>query len=480
MTDHVAPVLWWVRRDLRLGDNPALTEAVDLGRPVIPVFLFDEIVEDLGAAPRWRLGLGLEQFGQSLSDHGSRLVLRRGNALDCLAALANETGASAVYWSRLVDPATKARDVIVKTGLRELGLEARSFPGHLLFEPWTVETKTGGYYRVFTPYWRNVRDRPMPAPLPGPGRIPAPTDWPGSDRLSDWDLASGMHRGAAVTAAHVAVGEAAAQKRLDTFIDSRIVDYADLRNLPAIDATSRLSENLTYGEISANTCWHAGQRALRDGARGAETFLRELAWRDFAHHLVFHTPHITTGNWKSDWDDFAWNTDASTPEVAAWQQGRTGVPFVDAAMRELYVTGTMHNRARMIVASYLTKHLLTHWKIGQSWFAECLVDWDPASNAMGWQWVAGSGPDASPYFRVFNPVSQLAKFDPRNAYPDRWIAEGRSRPSPEALSYFDAIPLSWCLRPAAHYPDPIVTLEEGRTRALAAYGQRKTGTPIPG
>src|SRR6056297_3477747 len=204
--------------------------------------------------------------------------------------------------------------------------------------------------------------------------------------------------------------------------------------MPGEAGTSRLSENLTYGEISIRSCWHAGMRALHEGKRGAETFLRELVWRDFAYHLAYHTPRLVSGNWREEWDGFPWSEDARRAEVMAWQRGRTGVRFVDAAMRELYVTGHMHNRARMIVASYLTKHLLSHWKIGQRWFEEHLIDWDPASNAMGWQWSAGSGPDATPYFRVFNPVTQLDRFDRDRAYAGLWIAEGRGRPTAEALS----------------------------------------------
>ncbi|OSP55631.1 deoxyribodipyrimidine photo-lyase [Pseudoruegeria sp. SK021] len=469
-----APVIWWVRRDLRLADNPALTAAVATGRPVIPVFVLDAETEDLGAAPRWRLGLGLDVFATTLNDHGSGLVLRRGVALDCLRALIAETGAKAVYWSRLVDPAAIARDTAVKTALTAEGVEARSFSGHLLFDPWTVATKTGGYYRVFTPYWRNVRDRPVAEPQPAPCRWPSPERWPASDDLNAWQLGAGMHRGAAIVARHARPGAEAAQDRLDTFLETRVATYAQDRDRPALDGTSGLSEHLTYGEISPATCWHAARRALYDGVPGTETFLRELAWRDFAHHLAYHTPHLITGNWKPDWDGFPWTTDASDPAIRAWQQGRTGIPFVDAGMRELYVTGTMHNRARMITASYLTKHLLAHWKIGQAWFAACLIDWDPASNAMGWQWVAGSGPDASPYFRIFNPVTQLDKFDPKGGYADRWIAEGRSQPAPEALSYFEAIPQSWGMSPTDPYPDPVISLKDGRDRALEAYAGRKT------
>jgi deoxyribodipyrimidine photo-lyase len=212
---------------------------------------------------------------------------------------------------------------------------------------------------------------------------------------------------------------------------------------------------------------------MGEGKAGAEHFLREVVWREFAYHLMWHTPHLLTDNWRRDWDAFPWRTDETSEEVMRWKQGRTGIRFVDAALREMYVTGRMHNRGRMIVASYLTKHLMCHWKIGLDWFAECLIDWDPASNAMGWQWSAGSGPDATPYFRVFNPVTQLDKFDPKRVYVNRWIAEDRRNPDPLALSYFDAIPAAWGMRPDQPYPPPIVGPEEGRKRALAAYETRK-------
>jgi deoxyribodipyrimidine photo-lyase len=215
-----------------------------------------------------------------------------------------------------------------------------------------------------------------------------------------------------------------------------------------------------------------GYDAMLRGSAGAETFLKELVWREFAYHLMHHTPHIVTDNWKPDWDKFPWNTDETHPHVAAWKQGRTGIPFVDAAMREMYVTGTMHNRGRMIVASYLTKHLMSHWKIGLNWFADCLIDWDPASNAMGWQWASGSGPDAAPYFRVFNPVTQLQKFDPAGRYARQWIAELHHQPTATALAYFDAIPKHWNLRPNMSYPEPIITPSDGRARALDAYQAR--------
>ncbi|WP_095590867.1 cryptochrome/photolyase family protein [Actibacterium ureilyticum] len=468
------PVILWLRRDLRLGDHPALSAAVATGQPVIPLFIHDDQVADMGAAPRFRLGAALDRFGAALSGVGSRLILRRGPAQECLNDLIKETGADKVFWSRSYDPASIDRDSTIKTALKDQGVTAQSFAGFVLFEPWTVETKQGGFYQVYSPFWRAVRDRDPGDPLPAPDALKAPESWPASDDLDDWDLSADMRRGADVLKPHMQVGEGAAQDRLRAFLDGPVDGYRDDRDFPARPATSGLSENLTYGEISPRAIWHAGQRAKADGAAGAEHFLKELVWRDFAWHLAYHTPRIFTDNWRDGWDGFPWKTDEDRPEVLAWKQGRTGVPFVDAAMRELYVTGTMHNRARMIVASYLTKHLLADWRIGQRWFADCLIDWDPASNAMGWQWVAGSGPDAAPYFRIFNPETQADKFDPKGTYRDRWIAEGRQTPTDTALSYFDAIPQSWDLSPKDAYPDPVVALSKGREGALAAYERYKS------
>lgn len=472
MSDR-APTLLWLRRDLRLHDHPALAAAIARGGPVIPVFIRDALVDGQGAAPRWRLGLSLADLAQRLEAAGSRLILRSGPALDTLRALAQETGADAVVWSRLYDPDAIARDTEVKAGLKADGLVAESHAGHLLFEPWTVQTGAGGYYKVYTPMWRAVKDRDVPAPEPAPARIPAPESWPGSERLADWRLGAAMDRGAAICRPHQTVGEVAAQDRLDRFVAGPVAAYDTGRNLVAEAGCSGLSENLTYGEISPRRCWHAGLRALHDGAAGAEAWLKELVWREFAYHLVYHAPDMTRRNWRDGWDAFPWETDEDRDSVLRWKQGRTGVPFVDAAMREMYVTGRMHNRARMIVASYLTKHMLTHWRIGQRWFEHCLTDWDPASNAMGWQWVAGSGPDATPYFRVFNPDTQAEKFDPGGHYRRRWIAEGQARPPATALSFFEAVPRRWGLSPDDAYPAaPIVGLAEGRKRALAAYEAR--------
>ncbi|QYK41136.1 MAG: deoxyribodipyrimidine photo-lyase [Paracoccaceae bacterium] len=468
----VPPLLLWFRRDLRLADHPMLAAAVASGQPLVPVFVLDPETEAIGAASKWRLGLAVAAFAERLAEIGLRLVLRRGAALDVLRALVAETGASGVHWSRQYDPASRARDTAVKARLREAGIQAVSHPGHLLHEPWTVETGEGGFYRVYSPYWRAVRDRDVPAPLPAPGRAQGPGVWPVSDRLDDWRLGAAMRRGAAVVAPYLAVGENAAAHRLAAFLDGPVEDYRTARDYCDRPTTSRLSENLTYGEIGPRTIWHAGMAAHLAGAGGAEHFLKELVWREFAWHLMHHTPHIATRNWRDDWDSFPWRADNADAE--RWRRGMTGEPFVDAAMREMYVTGTMHNRGRMIVASYLTKHLMTDWRVGLRWFEECLVDWDPAANAMGWQWTAGSGPDAAPYFRVFNPATQAEKFDGAATYRHRWIAELSASPPATALAFFDAVPRVWHLDPGAPYPAPMIDLGVGRERALAAYAARNS------
>ncbi|MBK5927752.1 cryptochrome/photolyase family protein [Rhodobaculum claviforme] len=470
--DDGSPILWWVRRDLRLSDNPGLAEAAATGRPVIPVFLNDEGVAVLGAAPRWRLGEGLAAFARALAGVGSRLVLRDGPALPALERLVAETGATAVWWGRLCDPVSRTRDAEVKAALKARGLEARSIPGHLLHEPWEVKTGQGGFYRVYTPFWRAVAPREVPAPVAAPAHLRAPDIWPDGAELADWRLGAAMGPGAEVVAPHACVGEQAAHARLAAFVAQRIDAYDSDRDRPDRDGTSGLSENLSLGEISPRTVWHAGLRAREEGRPGAETFLKELVWREFAWHLLYHTPEITERNWRPEWEGFPWSQ-AEDAAVLRWKQGRTGIALVDAAMREMYVTGRMHNRGRMIVASYLTKHMLVHWKVGMDWFAECLIDWDPASNAMGWQWAAGSGPDATPYFRIFNPDTQAEKFDPEARYRRRFVAELSRSPGAEALAFHRAAPARWGLTPDMPYPAPLVGLKEGRQRALDAYGAFK-------
>lgn len=466
------PLILWFRRDLRLDDNPMLAAAAETGRPLLPVFIADDSVTGLGAAPRWRLGQGVAVFADALAGAGSRLTLRKGAPLDVLRALIAETGAGGVWWGRLYDPQARARDAEVSQALRGQGLEARSFPGHLLAEPWQMKTGQGGPYRVYTPFWKALSARDWPAPCAAPARLPAPESWPESERLEDWRLGVAMDRGAVVVARHARIGEAAAQARLEAFLDARVHDYREARDFPAREATSGLSENLTYGEIGPRRIWARVQMLLAaaPGDSGAGHFAKELVWREFAHHLMYHTPEILTRNWRAEWDSFPWRGDSTQAE--RWRRGMTGEPLVDAGMRQMYVTGSMHNRARMIVASYLTRHLLTDWRVGLRWFEDCLIDWDPASNAMGWQWVAGSGPDAAPYFRIFNPATQAARFDAGAAYRHRFIAELAPRPGREALDYFAAVPRGWGLDPAAPYPAPMVDLAEGRARALAAYEAR--------
>ena len=354
------PLILWFRRDLRRDDHPMLAAAVATGRPLIPVFVLDPEAMATGAAAKWRWGLAVERFGQDLAEAGSRMILRRGPALDQLNALIAETGAAGVWWSRLYDPASVARDTAVKVALKEAGHEAKSFHGHVLVEPWDLATGQGGPYRVFTPFWKALRSRGVAAPVPSVGRLPSPQRWPGSAALDDWRLGAAMDRGADIVLPHQAVGEPAAQDRLRAFLAGPVRDYADKRNHLGLPATSRLSENLTYGEIGVRRIWHAGLRALEaggpvSGGLGAETFLKELVWRDFAWHLIHHSPHIATQNWREAWKSFPWRPDNADAE--RWRRGQTGEPVVDAALREIYATGTMHNRARMIAASYLTKHL---------------------------------------------------------------------------------------------------------------------------
>ena len=466
------PLILWFRRDLRLADHPMLAAALRAGCPLIPVFVLDPETEALGAAPKFRLGLAIASFVEALERLGTRLILRRGPATQVLRDLCAETGALGVMWSRLYDPVSKARDQGVKAALKAEGRVAVSHAGHFLHEPWTVQTGQGASYRVYTPFSKALWSRPVPPAAPPPRHWPSPEFWPASDRLERWHLCRAMQRGAAVVLPHQTVGEAAAQDRLARFLEGPIGTYKARRDYLGEDATSGLSENLALGEIGPRQVWHAGWRAMQDGAPGAEHFLKELLWREFAGHLMYHSPQMATQNWRPDWDAFPWRGD--NPDAEAWRRGQTGEPLVDAAMREMYVTGRMHNRARMIAASYLTKHLLTHWRVGLDWFAECLTDWDPASNAMGWQWVAGSGPDAAPYFRIFNPATQAETWDKDGSYRRRWLAEGQSNPPQTALDYYRAAPLAWRLDPAAPSPRPIIVLSEGRARALASFAQGNT------
>lgn len=466
----------WLRRDLRLVDQPGWHVALEEPGPVWPLFILDPLIESTyGAAPKWRLGESLRSLDKSLRKHRSRLLLRRGDPSSVLSSLIEETGARRVVWSRLYDAQSRDRDASVQVALQARGGTVWEVNASLLFEPWTVTTQTGGFYKVYTPFWKSVQKRQISVPLTAPSDLRPPPWWPNSDELSDWNLDAGMKRGAVVVTQYARVGENLAKKRLERFLEHSIERYKSDRNYPARNATSGLSEHLAYGEISPRTIWYAGRDAINrvsDVGEG-EHFLKELVWREFAYHLLYHTPHILYRNWREEWDNFPWRGDNEDAE--AWRRGMTGIEMVDAAMREMYVTGTMHNRTRMLVASFLTKHLMTDWRVGEDWFRECLIDWDIAANAMGWQWTAGSGPDAAPYFRIYNPQIQAAKFDPDGNYRDRYIAEGRQTPHADALNYFSAVPKCWNLAPDRPYPSPIIDLGVGRNRAMQAYSTHHAG-----
>ncbi len=463
------PALMWFRRDLRLADNPALAAAAQGGRPIVCLFVLDAETEAMGAAARWRLGQGLAALDAQLQTSGQRLILRRGDALAVLRAIIAETGASALHWGRLYTPAEMARDRRVKAALRGEGMAVKSHAGTLLAEPWQVQTGAGGPYRVYTPFWRAIAARGVAPPLGAPRALPTPPIFPQSDSLAAWRLDAGVARGGAVLARHASVGEHAAADRLAEFLRDGLARYDEARDFPALDGTSGLSAHLAFGEIGVRQAWHAVLRALHEGAAGAEPFLRQLVWREFAAHLMYHFPDLDRRAWRPGWDAFPWRGDNDDAE--AWRRGETGEPLVDAAMRELYATGHMHNRVRMVVASYLTKHLLTDWRVGLAWFADCLVDWDGASNAMGWQWVAGCGPDATPYFRIFNPATQAAKFDPDGKYRRWWLEPGQ----PGAEAFHAAAPRQWRTEAAAPRPRPVVGLAEGRARALTALAGFRRG-----
>ena len=461
------PTILWMRKEFRLADNPALAEALAGGGPVVPVFILDDATREAhGAAATWRMGRAIDAFADALGGKGQKLVLRSGDALETLRDLIRETGATRVVWGRQYDRPSRERDARIESALKEDGTEAVSVSSHLMFEPWTVETKSGGPYRVYSPFKRACleREEEIGDPLPEPDDLAPPDRWPDSERLEDWALDAAMNRGGDIVGQYANVGEAAALARLEAFADD-VAEYDESRDMLGRDGTSRLSENYAWGEISARTAWH---RVRATGAGdGAKTYLQELLWREFAYHLLHHYPDLATENWREEWNAFPWRGDNEDAE--RWRRGTTGIAGVDAAMRELYATGYMHNRMRMLTASFLTKHLMTDWRVGEAWFRDCLTDWDPASNAMGWQWVAGSGPDATPFFRIFNPQTQVDKFDKGNRYVSQWLDPD----SEDARNFIAAIPRSWEMTADDRRPDPVIGLKEGRERALAAYRDMK-------
>ncbi|SFR69999.1 deoxyribodipyrimidine photo-lyase [Agromyces sp. CF514] len=457
-----APTIVWFRDDLRVGDHPALAAAAERGAPVVCVFVLDEEshgIRPLGGAARWWLHGSLEALRADLEALGTDLVLRRGPAGRVIRSLVDETGADAVFWNRRYGGPEREVDTELKSGLGDDGLEVKSFDANLLFEPWTIRTGQGTPYSVFTPFWRACLSAPEPRhPLAVPDAIDAYVPDVASDDLASWHLLPTRPDWAAGLRETWTPGSAAAHDRLAEFLDERLGDYDAARDRPAaVDATSRLSPHLRWGEISPFEVWHAvrERRAGAGGGRGAGSggeatsrarFLAELGWREFAWHVLFHAPDLATRNWRAEFDAFPWPRLHPTA-LRAWEEGRTGVPLVDAGMRELWRTGSMHNRVRMVTASFLTKNLLIDWRRGEQWFWDTLVDADAASNPFNWQWVAGSGADAAPYFRVFNPLLQAKKFDPRGDYVRRWVPEADGD----------------------DYPEPIVDLGESRAAALAGY-----------
>jgi deoxyribodipyrimidine photo-lyase len=467
--------LVWFRQDLRLADNPALLAAVDRGGPIIPIFIWAPEEEGRwppGAASRWWLHQSLARLDDSLRGHGSRLIFRRGPTLETLRELLDQTGATAVFWNRRYEPAIIERDRHIKASVQNAGLTVESFNCALLFEPWTVQTKQGQPYRVFTPFWRACLAKPEPgAPEKPPARIATPHRLPASLELSELGLEPTIDWAAGLRATW-SPGEAGASEQLKRFLDEALGEYATERNHPACIGTSRLSPHLHFGEISVRQIWSAlnGQRANQ----GTTVYRSELGWREFAHHLLFHFRETPQEPLRKEFARFSWRRDRDN--LRAWQCGRTGYPIVDAGMRELWHTGWMHNRVRMFVASFLVKDLLIPWQEGAAWFWDTLVDADLANNTLGWQWTAGCGADAAPYFRIFNPVSQGEKFDPNGDYVRHWIPELTKLPSewvhkpweaPDRILSAAGIELS------RDYPPPIVDHAAARLAALEAFQQIK-------
>lgn len=468
-----APALVWLRQDLRIADNPALRAAVESGRPVIVAYVLDDQGPwPLGAASRWWLHGSLAALDADLTARGAGLTLRRGPAAREIAALVRETGANAVYWNRCYEPAAIARDTGLKKDLTAAGVTVESFNGALLFEPWEIRTGGDGPYKVFTPFWRACRAQALDVKTAAaPKRIPGGAAK--SLRLADLKLLPTKPDWAGGMRAAWTPGEAGAKALLATFLDDALDGYDANRNRPDMVGTSRLSPHLHFGEISPRQIWRAVETfveihpALR---READKFLSEIGWREFSTHLLFHNPKLPEANWKSQFDAFPWEENADG--VEAWKRGRTGYPIVDAGMRELWTTGWMHNRVRMIVASFLIKDLMVHWRTGEDWFWDTLVDADLANNAASWQWVAGSGADASPYFRIFNPVTQGETYDPEGAYVRRWVPEIAALPDKVIHKPWTATPEALAaagVELGRTYPRPIVDHGEARTRALAAY-----------
>ena len=478
------PSIHWFRLDLRLADNAALRAASERGGPVIPVFIWspeEEAPWPPGGASRWWLHQSLAALDLRLRAAGSRLVIRRGPTLETLRALVKSTGAKAVFWNRRYEPAVIARDKAIKDALRVEGTAAASFSAALLHEPWTIRNQSAKPFQVFTPFWKHCLAQPDPdAPLPAPKQIAPPVRWPQSLRLAELELEPRI-RWAEGFPAVWQPGEGGAANNLRGFLAQSFDTYSDQRDRPDLAGTSRLSPHLHFGELSPRQLWHglarlASKRELPVGAWRSSQFLAEVGWREFAHHLLYHFPHTPAEPLRAEFKKFPWRIEAAW--LKAWQKGRTGYPIVDAGLRELWATGWMHNRVRMIVASFLVKDLLLDWQAGARWFWDTLVDADLAQNTLGWQWTTGCGADAAPYFRVFNPVRQGEKFDPHGDYVRRWCPELAKLPR-DWIHQPDKAPAAVLSAAGVElgrtYPPPVVTHALARELALEAFGKVKSG-----
>jgi deoxyribodipyrimidine photo-lyase len=483
MSEPGGTVLWF-RQDLRLTDNPALTAAVSRGGPVIPVFIWSPEEEGRwppGAAARWWLHQSLARLDASLRKCGTRLIVRRGPALEAIRDLLENSGATAVFWNRRYEPASICRDSRVKAALSQDGITAESFNGGLLFEPWTVRNQKGQPYQVFSAFWKACLRQPEPAPPNDvPSHVKAPRHWPATVKLTELRLEPAIDWAGGFRP-RWGPGEAGAAEQLNRFLEEALSGYATERDRPDRQGTSRLSPYLHFGEISTRQVWFA-VRELRRNARtrlspeAIRVFSSEIGWREFAHHLLFHFPHTPEQPLREEFATFPWQRDRQN--LRAWQRGRTGYPIVDAGMRELWHTGWMHNRVRMVAASFLVKDLLIRWQEGAAWFWDTLVDADLANNTLGWQWTAGCGADAAPYFRIFNPITQGEKFDPSGDYVRQWIPELNHLSNKWIHRPWEASPgvlADAGIELGRTYPRPIVDHHEARSRALRAL-QRTSAT----
>lgn len=480
MSEREVSAIVWFRRDLRVSDHAALSAAVESASHVVPLFIFDDDAAGAwapGGAARWWLHHSLEAHGRSLEDLGSRLILRRGDSADVLARLAEDTSATHVYCSRSYEPWAARLEARVRARLANAGVTLKRFAGTLLHEPDRLLTKARTPYKVFTPFWRALgADGSFGRPLAPPKTISPPGRHPKSDRLGDWDLLPTKPDWAGGLRARWSPGEEGAKRRLKTFVSTAIGDYAVERERPDRAGTSQLSPHLAFGEIGPRQCWWSIKAHLAQAGaeKGAETFLKELAWREFSAHLLHHWPRLPEDPFRDAFAAFPWKQDDAA--LRAWQRGLTGYPMVDAGMRELWATGYMHNRVRMIVASFLIKHLLQPWQTGEAWFWDTLVDADLASNAANWQWVAGSGADAAPYFRIFNPVTQGKKFDPNGDYVRRWVPELSALPAAAIHTPWEApseVLAAAGVKIGDTYPAPLVDHAAARGRALEAFNALK-------